>query len=68
MHWVEVYESHTPYEWLVQQVLAAVDPWGDERADIRAAHNTQWATAGEFDRQEAFDQLRNYLKINDNND
>ena len=45
-----------------------IDPWGDDRADLRAAHNTLWSTPGDFDRQEAFDQLRNYLAINENND
>ena len=68
MDWVEVYESHTPYEWRVQQILAVIDPWGDDRADLRAAHTTLWSTPGEFDRDEAFDQLRNYLAINENND
>lgn len=64
MEWVEVYESHTPYEWLVQQVLAALDPWGDDRADMRAANNTLATLTGEFDREEMFDQLQHYLKIN----
>lgn len=48
----------------MQQVLAAVDPWGDERADLRAAHTTLFPMTGDFDREEAFDHLRNYLKIN----
>lgn len=65
---MDVYESHTEYEWLVQKVLAKVDPWGDDRADMRAANNTVWSTPGEFDRQEAFDELRHYLKINENDD
>lgn len=66
MDWVEVYESHTPYEWLVQQVLAVVDPWGDDRDDLRAAVNTMAAIpAGDFDRNEFRESLRSYLKINE---
>lgn len=38
--WIRVYESHTPYEWKVQVALSIVDPWGDDRADRRAALNT----------------------------
>lgn len=38
--WVKVYEDHTPYEWAVQLALAAIEPWGEDRADLRAAVNT----------------------------
>lgn len=55
---VELYLSHTPTEWLVQRVLAVVDPWGDERADKRAALNTMTA-AGQFD-MEVFRALTSY--------
>lgn len=66
MDWVAIYESHTPYEWLVQQCLAVVDPWGDDRDDLRAAVNTM-ATfpAGDFDRNEFMQSLRAYLKIHE---
>ena len=40
MAWVEIYESHTHYEWRVQKALSIVDPWGDDRADQRAYVNT----------------------------
>ena len=64
MDWVEVYESHTPYEWLTQQALAVVDPWGDDRADMRAAINTI-AVRGDGDSQsEVMDVLLGYLEIN----
>ena len=64
--WVEVYESHTPYEWLLQKCLAVVDPWGDERADLRAAVHTMARTpSGDFDRNEMMDSLIGYLKINE---
>lgn len=38
--WIKLYESHNEYEWALQQLLALLDPWGDERADFRAAVNT----------------------------
>lgn len=38
--WLEMFESHTPYEWRLQQARAIVDPWGDDRADARAQVNT----------------------------
>ena len=66
LDWVEVYESHTPYEWLVQECLAIVDPWGDDRDDMRAAINTMAALpAGDYDRDEVRDALVAYLKINE---
>ena len=40
MAWVEMFESHTPYEWRMQQARAIVDPWGEDRADVRSQINT----------------------------
>ena len=37
---MDVFESHSPYEWAVQRAMETVDPWGDKRADERAAWNT----------------------------
>lgn len=37
---MRLWEAHTPYEWAVQIALSHVEPWGDERADIREARNT----------------------------
>lgn len=66
MEWVEVYESHTPYEWALQQCLEIVDPWGDDREDLRAAINTMAVMpAGDYDRSEAMAALVGYLKINE---
>ena len=66
MDWVEVYESHTPYEWLMQKILAVVDPWGDDRADLRAAVNTMpGLDTGDADRSEIMQSLIGYLKINE---
>ena len=64
--WVDVYESHTPYEWQLQKILAVVDPWGDDRADLRTATNTMAVIpGGEYDRQQLMDSLVGYLKINE---
>lgn len=63
--WLTVYESHTPYEWLVQTALAIVDPWGDDRADMRAAINTMAVLPGDEGREETAAALTGYLKINE---
>jgi hypothetical protein len=62
MDWVAVYEDHTPYEWIVQTVLNIVDPWGDDRADLRAETNTLASVA---QTQEALERLTNYLQIHE---
>jgi len=59
-----VYESHTPYEWLVQRCLMIVDPWGDDRDDLRAAINTVASTPTQ-DAGELQDVLIGYVKINE---
>jgi len=64
MDWVEVYESHTPYEWQVQRALAIVDPWGDDRDDLRLAINTIAARGGGDNAGEVLDVLTGYLPIN----
>lgn len=47
----------------MQLILAHVDPWGDDRADLRAAMNSiavgQWSE--EADRDEIFNSLKSYL-------
>ena len=61
MGWVEIYEAHTPYEWAMQKMLMAVDPWGDERDDLRHAINTT-AIRGDADNSsEVIDVLTHYL-------
>jgi hypothetical protein len=68
--WIAVYESHTPLEWMVQLCLSYVDPWGDDRADLRAAFNTVkgMQITDEAEAQKAFDQLRDYVTTDDEND
>ncbi|MEI8016870.1 MAG: hypothetical protein WCH39_01665 [Schlesneria sp.] len=67
--WVKVYESHTPYEWLIQVALSKVDPWGDDRDDERAARMTanfilsQMSSENAPDYQTLVDGLKNYLPI-----
>lgn len=68
--WVAVYESHSPYEWALQEVLARVEPWGDERADLRQAVSTaalllNGVDVSEEERGAAVIGLANYLKINE---
>lgn len=46
MDWLKVYGSHTPHEWALQKARAAADPWGDDRADWRAALNTLQVVCG----------------------
>jgi len=60
MDWVEVYESHTPYEWQQQVAASVVDPWGDDRADLRAEANT-FATVAPS--EDSLGRLTSYLAI-----
>lgn len=47
-------------------MLAVVDPWGDDRADLRAAVNTMpGLDTGDADRNEVMQSLVAYLKINE---
>lgn len=65
--WVDVYDSHNAFEWAVQMVLSKVEPWGDERADIREARNAAHIIAsnggceGEDGFKELVKALREYL-------
>ncbi len=65
MDWVAVYESHSPYEWIVQVALSIVDPWGDDRDDLRAETNTLAIVA---QTNESLLRLTNYLKIHERQD
>jgi len=35
-----VYYEMNPFEWSVHQALSIAEPWGEDRADLRAAINT----------------------------
>lgn len=40
LDFLNVYEEHTPYEWQVQQLLYQIEPFGEDRADLRSAVST----------------------------
>lgn len=40
LDWWNVYDEHTDYQWACQVAAEQVDPTGDARADLRAAHCT----------------------------
>ena len=67
MDWVKVYESHNEYEWRMQIALMQVEPWGEDRADYRAAMNTammveaQAETHDEGRASGVIHQMRTYL-------
>lgn len=46
-------------------MLAVVDPWGDERDDLRAALNTLATIPGAANHNEVMSALVGYLKINE---
>ena len=49
-------------------MLTVVDPWGDDRDDMRAALNTIAAIPSGVDKSEVMSALVGYLKINAVND
>lgn len=55
---------------MVQVCLAAVDPWGDERADLRAAVHTLnlMPLSEDADVDAIFERLRNYVTTDEEND
>lgn len=66
LDWWNVRDEHSPYEWALQKALFAVEPWGEDRADLRAAVNTQQIVAahGVALDEDDFAKLRFYLKVN----
>lgn len=69
--WIRVYESHTEYEWALQQLRARLMPWGEDRADFRAAMNTAAAIASQMVEPDTeaigrtIEALRSYLPEGD---
>lgn len=65
-----VYYELSPYEWSVHQALFVVEPWGEDRADLRAAVNTvrhlleNSSEASDEVIQDEIQNLAGYLKIN----
>jgi len=73
--WWNIKNEHTPFEWACQIAMAQVNPFGERRADIRAATNTtnQIVSAPGVkiqaaDAQELFRQIRDYLKCYEQTD
>lgn len=69
--WWNIKREHTPFEWNVQIARSLVEPWGEERADLRAARNTTQLLLAQaveqLDDEEAAElcnTLRFYLKSN----
>lgn len=69
LDWWNLRAEHTPYEWLMQLAMYAVAPFGERRADMRAARQTAGLIASQ--RAEAMDAdefcslwstLANYLE------
>ena len=67
--WWNIRDEHSPYEWAVQRLLYAVDPFGPERDDARHAWNTVHDVArtsmnqiDETDLRDLLKTLRAYLK------
>ena len=56
-----VYAEMTPYEIAITQGLWNLEPWGDDRADLRDAVNT--AVQSGVNDDEAFNSLNNYLPV-----
>ena len=71
LDYVNVYREHTPHEWLVRKLLYQIEPFGEDRADLRAAVNTlrlvqMWASEPltESQCEQEINNLRFYLKVN----
>ncbi len=67
--WWNLRAEHTDYEWACQIALYIVAPWGERRADTRAAINTTHLISAQAsqdvtvdDMQELMGALSSYLK------
>lgn len=64
LDWWNLFAEMTPYEIAHTQALWGLEPWGDDRADLRAAVNTASASGvseGKF--VEAVQELSSYLPV-----
>lgn len=68
LDWWNIRGEHTPYEWALQLALYAVAPFGERRADMRAARQTAIMIAaqrtepmGANEFQELWKTAANYL-------
>lgn len=64
--WWNIKGEHTPYEWAMQQAMFLVEPYGEDRADLRAAHNTIamcLAQASAMPSEEVIAEVENALRF-----
>lgn len=73
--WWNIKNEHTPFEWACQLAMYQVNPFGERRADIRAAINTtnqiiasSPSKLSRDDIQALFSSIRDYLKCNEQTD
>jgi len=73
--WWNLKAEHTPYEWAAQRALYEVAPWGERRADLRAAFVTANLMCSQSsqersdeDFQAMVESLASYLKCDCDND
>ena len=66
-----VYAEHTPHQWKVQQILYSIEPFGEDRADLRTAVATARLIAmnasepiSDAEYKQEVDNIRFYLKVN----
>lgn len=69
LDWWNIKAEHTPYQWACQKAMFEVNPFGDRRADIRAATSTTHSIVagvhGEVNKEQVaalHRSLRDYLK------
>lgn len=68
--WWRIKGLHTPQEWALQLAAESIDPYGEERDDMRAAINTANIIASNSvdvsseQMGEMIDGLRSYLSVN----
>lgn len=64
LDWWNLFAGMTPYEIAHTQALWGLEPWGDDRADLRAAINTVAAAGVPGEKiGEAVAELSSYLPI-----
>ena len=71
--WWNVRAEHTPFQWQAQVALYSSQPWGERRADLRAAIGTANLVAAQMTAENATPEwfsdtvqaLTNYLRQNE---
>lgn len=64
--WEEfVWDRITPRQLAVLMAYSGVEPFGEARADLRSAHNTNAVLAGLGNTEDQTEALAKYLKVHD---